>query len=171
MLKSVLDFFSSLFLKPLSFYRSIKKGDLKKKIQEQVLRTQDSNVKMATAIGFGIFMSIFPIWGFQMLVAIFLAAFFRLNKVIVLIAANISIPPIIPLLLHLSFLTGGFLLNQSSNINFSPEFDFANIKNDLFQYYIGAVIFASVVGLFSGLISYILLMIFRKEIITEKASD
>lgn len=163
MFKSLIVFISPLWLKPWEIYLSIRRGEAKKIFQEQIVRTQDSNLKMAAAIGFGIFMSIFPIWGFQMLMAIFLAAVFRLNKAIVLLAANLSIPPLIPFLIYLSFLTGGVLLNQSSAIDFNTQFDFENIQNDLFQYYIGAVFFAGIAGFISGFISYILLSIFRKK--------
>ena len=41
-------------------------------------------------------MGIVPLWGYQMLITLFLAHLFRLNKVIALVAANISIPPMIP---------------------------------------------------------------------------
>ena len=41
-------------------------------------------------------MGIVPIWGFQMLAALFLSYIFRLNKIIVLLFSNISIPPLIP---------------------------------------------------------------------------
>ncbi|MFZ6009870.1 MAG: DUF2062 domain-containing protein, partial [Bacteroidota bacterium] len=45
----------------------------------------------AVSVGFGIFMGIVPIWGFQLAVAIPLSFLFRLNKALVIIAANISI--------------------------------------------------------------------------------
>lgn len=164
MLNTLFVLIALFWIKPRDIYRSIKRGEAKKIILEQIIRTQDSNLKMATAIGFGVFMGIFPIWGFQMLTAVFLAAFFRLNKAIVLVAANISIPPAIPFLLYLSFITGGLILNQTSNGDFDAQFDFANIQNDLLQYYIGAVVFAAIAGLLSGILSYFLLLIFRKEL-------
>lgn len=170
LLNIVFVFIALLWIKPRDLYRSIKRGEARKIIREQILRMQDSNRKMAIAIGFGIFMGIFPVWGFQMLIAVFLASIFRLNKVIVLVAANISIPPVIPILLYMSFVTGGLLLNQSSQFDFNPQFDFENIKNDLFQYYIGAIVFSVLAGLLSGIVSYFLLIAFRKEINTESPS-
>ncbi len=162
--KSVTDFIEPLWLKPRDLYRSIKRGEAKKVFKEQILRTQDSNLKMASAIGLGIFMGIIPLWGFQTIIAIFLAAFFRLNKIIVLLTTNISIPPLIPLVLYISFLTGGFIFNQSINIDFDKKFDFENIQNDLFQYYLGAIVLATLSGIFVGVMSYLLLLIFRQEV-------
>jgi len=167
-LNTVLVIVALFWIKPRDLFRSLKRGEAKRIFREQILRTQDSNSKIATAIGFGFFMGIFPIWGFQMLVAIFFASIFRLNKVIVLIAANISIPPLIPFLLYLSYLGGGLLLNQSIGLGFSTQFDFKNIKNDLFQYYVGAIAFSIILGLLGGFVSYILLFFFRKEIKTSE---
>jgi len=45
-------------------------------------------------------------WGYQMLATLFLAHVLKLNKVIAIVAANISIPPMIPFLLYGSYLTG-----------------------------------------------------------------
>ena len=36
----------------------------------------------AVSVAFGIFMGIVPIWGFQLVVAIFLAILFKLNKAV-----------------------------------------------------------------------------------------
>lgn len=44
-------------------------------------------------------MGIVPIWGFQLLVGIPLAVLMRMNKVLFIAAANISIPPMIPLII------------------------------------------------------------------------
>lgn len=170
MLKRLVIFISPLWIKPVQCFRSIKKGETKKIIQEQIFRSQDTNLKIATAVGFGIFMGIFPIWGFQMLTAVFLAALFRLNKFIVLLVTNISFPPLIPFWLYLSYISGGFLLNQPSNIEFDKHFNLENIQHNLFQYYIGAVLLACVVGLLSGVIAYFLLNIFRKKFDTKSVS-
>lgn len=164
LLNTVFVLIALLWIKPRDLFRSIKNGEAKRILKEQILRTQDSNRRMAVAIGFGFFMGIFPIWGFQMLAAVFLASIFRLNKAIVLVAANISIPPLIPFILYLSFLSGGLILNQSAQLDFSVQFDFENVKNDLFQYYLGAIVFAAFIGLVGGVISYFMLKLFRKEI-------
>lgn len=50
----------------------------------------------AMSVGFGIFMGIIPIWGFQLLIGIPIAVFCKMNKTLFIVAANISIfPPII----------------------------------------------------------------------------
>ena len=54
-------------------------------------------------------MGIAPFWGWQMGIALLLAMFFKLNKVITLVASNISIPPMIPVIVYLSYLFGGYV--------------------------------------------------------------
>lgn len=154
---------NSLANKPRNFYSRFKNGELKRILREQLLATGESNAKIAMAIGFGLFMSIFPIWGFQTLAALFLAAFFKLNKGIVLVATSVSIPPIIPFYLYASFYIGGWVMGQSSAIRFSNQFSFATIQADLLQYYTGAAIFALLMGVLFAAVGYLLLSIFRKE--------
>ncbi len=44
-----------------------------------------SNIRKSVSVAFGIFMGILPIWGFQLLSAIFLAVVLKLNKGLVII--------------------------------------------------------------------------------------
>lgn len=163
LLNSLLVLIALFWIKPRDLTRRIFNGEFKKIILEEVLKTQDSNKKLAQSIGFGVFMGIFPIWGFQMLTAVALSIPLKLNKAVVLIAANISIPPFIPFLLYLSFLTGALFLGGSALPELSSELSFEDVKNDLFQYYFGAVIFAIIAGLASWLISLMVLKRSRKE--------
>src|SRR6184192_1573319 len=59
-------------------------------------------LRLASAVGLGLFCGIAPIWGYQMLVAAAVAHFLRLNKAIALLASNISIPPVAPFILYAS---------------------------------------------------------------------
>jgi len=163
LLNSVLVIIAFLWIKPRDLVRRVFNGELKRIILDEVLKTQDSNKKIALSIGFGIFMGIFPVWGFQMLIAVALAIPFKLNKAIVLIAANISLPPLIPFILYLSFLMGAAILGGSAVPEFSSELTFADVKDDLVQYYLGAVVFALFAGLAAWLSSRLILGKWRKE--------
>lgn len=161
-LNSVLVLIALLWIKPRDLFRRIAKGELKQILLDEVLKTKDSNSKIAKSIGFGVFMGIFPVWGFQMLIAVGLAIPLKLNKAITLIAANISIPPMIPFILYFSFLTGALLLGGSALPELSAELSFEDIKGDLVQYYTGAVVFAIISGLVAGLVSWFMLKNWRK---------
>ena len=161
-LNSVLVIIALLWIKPRDLYYRIKQGGIKRIITRELLHTQDSNATLALSLGFGFFMGIFPVWGFQMLITVALAIPFKLNKAIALIAANISIPPIIPFIIYFSFLTGGLIFGESSIPELSSDLSFDDVKDDLLQYYVGAVVLSVIFGLITGTISWILLHKWRK---------
>ncbi len=72
------DFFRSLFRKEKWSYF----------IREQLLSVHEPNHVKALSVAFGVFMGILPIWGFQLVTAIFLSFLFRLNKAIVIICSQ-----------------------------------------------------------------------------------
>ena len=151
-----------LWIKPFAFLRSLTKENIKTFFRRNFTESPDSNLQLATAVGFGIFMGIVPIWGYQMIVAFALAHFMKLNKWIVLVASNISIPPMIPFILFGSYITGGIILSNSV----LPQFDavsFETVRDDLLQYLLGSVVFAFVCGVISWLVSFLLLFVFRKR--------
>lgn len=117
-------------------------------------------------------MGIVPIWGFQMLVAITISILFRLNKALVIIAANISIPPAIPVILYLSHLTGKIWMGKNAQtISFSDEITLKFIHNNFVQYMYGAVTLALVSGLFFGSLTYVILKLTRNKTPKKQAYD
>ncbi len=145
------------FLPRLYFRRIVQKG------WREVLISKHSNLKISQAIGFGVFMGIFPIWGYQMIIGASLAHVMKLNKVLVLIASNISIPPMIPLILYLSFKVGELFVNKPVSIVFEKTLSLEIIKLGLFQYIVGSIIFALITGILAGLISIAVLYFTRKR--------
>lgn len=163
MLYAVFVFYALLYVKPFAFIKNLKKEKIRRFIQKHILLSEDSNLNISLAIALGIFMAIVPIWGFQLVVAIALAHLFRLSKFIVIIAANISIPPMIPLLLYLSYVSGGIVLGTGNRIRFSTELSLKAFGNDLFQYIVGSLVFAIVLSVFAGIVSFVLLKLIRKK--------
>ena len=125
---------------------------------------------ISVGIGFGVFMGIAPIWGFQMIVAVLLAHFLKLNKIIVLAFSNISLPPVIPFIIYLSYATGGLVMDNP--IEFTTETmyylkdqiihgNFYNTLNEfgysILQYIIGSIILGLLLGGIATTISYIII--------------
>ena len=109
-------------------------------------------------------MGIVPIWGFQLAVAITLSFLLRLNKALVIIAANISIPPMIPLILFLSYQMGAIWTGeQAQEISFSKEITIDTVRSNLVQYVLGAVSFAISAGVIFGTLTYTTLKIFKRS--------
>ncbi|HOP00138.1 MAG TPA: DUF2062 domain-containing protein [Bacteroidales bacterium] len=162
-LNTILVLIAILYVKPFSFIRYLNRENVREFINRHILLTEEPNHKIALAIALGIFTGILPVWGFQLILAIGLAHLFGLSKFITGVAANISIPPNIPMLLFLSYVTGGIVLGTGSNIKFSTNLTVKSFENNLVQYLAGSVVLSVVMGILLGLIAFVLLSIFRKK--------
>jgi len=162
-LNTVLVVVTLLYIKPRDLLFGKKKGEFWSSLKKQLFHPDDSNLKKALSVGFGVFMGIVPIWGFQLIVAIGLAFAFRLNKALVIIAANISIPPMIPFILFLSHLTGALWMGDRAQlISFHDPITLEMVSNNSVQYVLGAVTFAIIAGIIFGTFTYLGLKLFRQ---------
>jgi uncharacterized protein (DUF2062 family) len=157
----ILSFFYGI---PSRLIHLIRKRSLKTIIKNNILQTKDSNIKISKAVGFGFFMGIVPIWGWQTIVGISLSHYLKLNKAIVVLASNISFTPVLPLLLFASYYTGAMLIgNELSWSQYTGDLDIKTVTKDLFQYLIGSFVFAVITGMLTFGITYLFLRIFRKN--------
>lgn len=114
-------------------------------------------------------MGIIPLWGFQMLIAVAISIYYKLNKTLVLIAANISIPPVIPLILYLSHATGKIWMGKNSvtlplhkDLTLEMIYDSFTLHSFI-QYILGAVTLAVAAGVFFGLLAYGILKVTKAK--------
>ncbi|GHS94297.1 glycosyl transferase [Bacteroidia bacterium] len=149
------------WVKPFAFAHSINKKNVKTFFKEHILASNYSNLQITLSVMLGIFLGIIPIWGYQMLVAYGLAHVFKLNRVIALVASNISIPPMLPFILYGSFATGAWALGKPFKLNLS-HITFVTMKQDIIQYIIGSILLAIISAIAFGIITCLLLSIFRK---------
>ena len=130
----------------------------------------ENPAKISAGIGFGVFMGIAPIWGFQMIVAVTLAHFLKLNKIIVLAFSNISLPPLIPFIIYLSYAVGGLVMDNPMEFTTETMYylkdqimqgEFYNTLNEfgysILQYIIGSILFGLLLGGIAAAISYIII--------------
>lgn len=164
-LNTVLVTIAFLYIHPRNFLRMLfTKGSLKRMLREHLFNSEEPAKRKALSIGFGIFMGIVPLWGFQMLIALGLSVLFRLNKALVIIAANISIPPMIPLIVYGSFLAGRLWVQEDATwLLFSRDLSLESVKQNLFQYITGSITLAVVSGLVAAAVTYILLSVIRRK--------
>lgn len=167
-LNTILVLITFLYIKPRDFIRALfKKEKWRSFYHDQVLSVHEPNHVKALSIAFGVFMGIVPIWGFQLVTAIFLSIILKLNKALVIVAANISIPPMIPFIIYGSFKMGAVWMNgNEGDLFFSKNLSFESVKNNLQQYIYGSITLAVVAGLLAGAISWLLLLLFRKNVNT-----
>lgn len=151
-----------LWYYPLKFFKWLSWRNFVKFLRENLTHSGESNSRVAAAIGLGVFWGIAPVWGWQMVLAGVTAHLLRLNKIIAVASSNISIPPMIPLILFGSFATGGLFLGRPINFLIG-EVTFESIAESLLQYLVGSVVLAVVAGVTMWLVSYVVLKILRKE--------
>ena len=151
------------YVKPFSFVRYLRKENIRDFLKRNLLQTGESVEKLTLSVMFGVFMGIIPIWGYQLITAIALAYLLRLNKLIVIVAANISVFPFTAGILYLSYVTGGLILSSRHQIGFSSSISLAWFRDNLLQYVVGAIAFAIIAALFFGIVTYIFLKVLRKK--------
>lgn len=164
-LNTIIVLIAFLYIKPRDFFRTIfNKEKFKQALNEHLFNPHHSASLKAFSVGFGIFMGIVPIWGFQLVTAIFLAILFKLNKPLVIIAANISIPPMIPVIIFISHRVGAFWMGANAQtLLFNKSISLHTIKANLQQYIFGSITLAVGAGLVIGLVTFVLLKLFSKK--------
>ena len=164
-LNTFLVLISFLYIRPRNFLRILfNKEKLRKLLDDHLFNPHHSAELKSVSVAFGVFMGIIPIWGFQLLAAIFLAVLFRLNKPLVIVAANISIPPMIPVIIYGSYKMGAFWMGTNAmQISFSRSITLESIKNNLVQYIYGSITLAIIAGVVFGLLTFIFLKLTGKK--------
>ena len=164
LLNTCLVFIAVLYIKPFQFLKILNRKNIKNFIAQHILLSNESNIKITLAVMLGLFMGVAPIWGFQLITAVALAFIFKLNKLIVFVVANISVPPVIPVIIYFSYKIGGIVLgNNAGVLEYSSAIDIEFIKNNILQYIAGSLCLGIILSSCLGLITYISLMIFRKK--------
>lgn len=159
---TVLVFIALFWAYPKRFFKALTWTNIKRAIRDHIIHSPDSNARITLSVMLGIFMGIVPAWGYQMILAVILAQLFKLNKVITLVASNISIPPMIPFILYGSYATGCLVLDHPLSLTLS-NITLEKVWNVLTQYLVGSFIFAAIASVVIGLITFGLLSIFRKR--------
>ena len=131
---------------------------------EQLLNFNQSDQLKAASIGLGVCVGILPIWGFQLLVGLFFAAIFKLNKPLVIVCSHISIPPMIPLVIFLSYKTGEYWMGDKTvSMAYSSHISLTSIRQHMEQYIYGSITLAVITGITASLIAFILLKLFNRK--------
>ncbi len=160
-LNTVLVTLALLYHIPRRFTKKLTRENIRIFVQTQLLNKDESIGKKAASVGFGFFMGIFPIWGYQLLVGIPLAHLLKMNKSLFIVAANISIPPLIPVIIYFSYQLGGFIVAEPMELNFDTDLNLEFIHNNFMQYLYGAVALSTVAGISAFCLTYLTVFISR----------
>lgn len=164
-LNTYLVFLTFFYIKPRNWFRNLKKKGIKRFIKEDLLGSDDSAEKKALSITLGVFIGLSPLWGFHTLSVIFLAVFFRLNKVIAFAFSNVSLPPFIPFIVFGSLKLGSWILGEQFVLTFSEIDPSVELMKHLKSYIVGSLALSVIMSIVAGLTGYAILMLFdRKKI-------
>ncbi|MGO1815340.1 MAG: DUF2062 domain-containing protein [Sphingobacterium sp.] len=129
-----------------------------------MLQANDSPEIKAMSLALGLFIGIIPVWGFQTVLCLSLAAALRLNIALAFLGSNISIPPMIPVIVFLALKIGGWILPLQHPAHFNlRELDGAFIQIHLLQYVLGSFLLAIFVSVGIGALSYLLLKFYSRK--------
>ena len=159
-LNTYLVLLTALFWKPVMLFRRLTVANFKKLWKEEIIARHESPAIKAASVGLGFFFGIIPIWGFQFATALVVAHLLKLNKVIVGLTAQISVPPLIPFILYGSVKTGEWVLNEKVHLNFSHMLSLETLNN-LYVYSVGACVLSLIAAVIGFVATYLSLKLFR----------
>ncbi|MEZ4839512.1 DUF2062 domain-containing protein [Flavobacterium sp.] len=162
-LNTILVIITLLYIKPRDFFRKFFKKKFKDFVREDILASSDSNFKIAASIALGVFIGIAPFWGFQTVLTITLATFLRLNKVLAFAFSNISIPPMVPIIIFGSLEIGALFVGSAKPLHFHQSITLDVVKSNLSQYLVGSFVLATLAAIVFGVGSYFLLSLSKKS--------
>lgn len=153
-----------LYILPRDFIRALVRKETYIDLKNELINPENSIAVRSASVGFGVFMGIIPIWGFQMMAALALAILFKMNKALVLISSNISIPPMMPVIIYLSYQLGKFWAGaDAQSITFHDAVTMSSIQQDVIQYIYGSIILAFVAGSSFGILTWLWLSLRSKN--------
>ncbi|PSK89008.1 DUF2062 domain-containing protein [Taibaiella chishuiensis] len=162
-LNTFLTLIALLWIHPRNFVRRLSSREGWAQLWKEVMvRPDESNERKAWSMAFGVFMGIFPVWGFQLAIGIPLAIYLRLNKALFLLAANVSIFPITPVFWALSLVTGKIILGYEDWAFRWKDITLTQFKEAGLAFFLGGAVLALALGLLTFLVSLLLLKAFRK---------
>jgi len=146
-LNTILVIITLLYIKPRDFFRSFKKKSITEFVREDILASSDSDTIKSLSIALGVFVGIAPFWGFQTVIAISLAVVLRWNKALTFAFSNISIPPMIPLIIFGSLQMGALFVEDTAKFTWGSPITTDHIKTHITQYIIGSFVMATVTAI------------------------
>ncbi|CAM4189986.1 DUF2062 domain-containing protein [Gillisia limnaea] len=156
---------SFFYIHPRNKYRDLREKGFKRFWNEDILKSEESAHKKAAAVALGIFVGILPLWGLHTLLVFLLAAVFNLNKVIAFLFSNISIPPLIPVIIYASYQVGSLITGNgiSWELNLSDFDSSTEVFQGLWKYLLGSVALAGILASSLWIVFYFLFSVFNPK--------
>ena len=123
----------------------------------------ESNAVKSLSVALGVLIGVTPLYGFHLPIGVSLAHLFKLNKVITGIATNISIPPLVPLIIFVSYKLGEWVMPNAVAVEYHTSLSANVVKENLIQYAIGNVLLGIILGVILGIATYFTLNMYYSK--------
>ena len=144
------------------FSRYIRKKGFRRFLKENILESDGSTRTKSLSVALGVFVGLTPFWGFHTVIVLFLATYFKLNKVLSYMSTHISFPLFLPFIIAISLFIGGHFVGDNTKFA-SGDMNFEFVKEHLLQYIIGSSILAVFTSILFGLITFLFLQKFGSK--------
>ena len=111
-LNTLLVLISLLYIKPRNFLRLCTWKNICAFFDRNLIHVQDSNRKIVFSVWTGTFCAFLPFYGYQLILAVFLAHLLKLNKLVAGAFSAVSLPPLIPFIVFGSYWLGCAILGR-----------------------------------------------------------
>jgi glycosyltransferase involved in cell wall biosynthesis len=153
-----------LWIKPRDFVKMLlKKEGWKTMWRMLFVNPQESNHAKASSVGFGFFIGVVPVWGFQLAIGIPASIAFRMNKALFLLAANISIFPFTPFWWMASIVTGKWLLGYHTWTLDWHTITLARVRQEGVAFFLGGTVLAIALAVAGYAVTYLVLLLIRRK--------
>lgn len=153
-----------LWIKPRDLIRMLLKKEGWRAMWKMLfVNPHESNHVKAASVGFGFFMGIVPVWGFQLAIGIPASIALRLNKALFLLAANISIFPFTPFWWMASLVTGKWLLGYHTWSLDWHTLTLNRVKQEGMAFFLGGTVLSIGAALAGYVLTYLFLLIIRRK--------
>lgn len=151
-----------LWIWPRDILRKCTWKNIREFIDKNILHVQDSNARIVLSIWLGTFVGLMPYYGYQFVLAVFLAHLLGLNKLVAGVFSAISIPPAIPFIMYGSYWTGCTLLGRTCSLGIDGV-TLSGMAGMLAEYTLGGFVFAAAGSSLCAAICICLMTIFRRR--------
>lgn len=147
---------------PRNMLRKFTWKNIKRFLDENLFHVGESKARTVFSIWIGTFVGLLPFYGYQFVLAVFLAHLLKLNKLVAGVFSAISIPPAIPFIMYGSYWTGCVLLGRPCCL--LPEgITLQAMTGMLVEYTLGGFVFAVAGSTVCAAAGFLLLNIFRRR--------
>ena len=135
------------WIKPRNLFQNIFRKSWKQLLTDLFADPNEPDFVKAASAGFGLFMGIFPVWGFQLLLGLTICQLTKMNKALFILFANISFPVFIPIIIWISHSIGAYFVSAPTDFPLGTNLKLEDIPNLGQQYLVGSIVFSILAGI------------------------